>query len=219
MRRGDRRRRIVARVVTMVGQRKVVITAALAVLATACAPRAAGSAPAPVAPRPAAEASREPLESASREPLESAPTEPLEPAPTEPETLGTGETATADPSEAAPPDGDAVATSADAGAPPAPAPPAECSAERWGGWEGTPQCRAAARRQIPGAHRRCQRDDDCVSVAQGCVQHVVHRRYEARYRRWAGPCVGPGDGACGYPSTVVCAQGCCVPDSGLGLPR
>lgn len=196
----------------MVGQREVVITAALAALATACAPRAAGTAPAPVAPRSAAEA--------SPEPLEPAPTEPLEPSPTEPETLGTSETATgADPSEAVVPHADAVPTSADADEPPAPAPPAECSSERWGGWEGNPQCRAAARRQIPGAHRRCQRDDDCVFVAQGCVQHVVNRRYEARYRRWAAPCVGPGDGPCGYPSTVVCAQGCCFADSGLGLPR
>lgn len=92
-----------------------------------------------------------------------------------------------------------------------------CGRERWGGWEGTPACRAAARRTIPGVHRRCESAADCVRLGSSCNPHAVNRRFERRYRRWHGPCVGPGDGACGGPQGVVCSDGCCHPNSGLNL--
>ncbi len=98
----------------------------------------------------------------------------------------------------------------------APAAPRACSAEPWGGWDGTPACRRAARRSIPGPHRRCEDDDDCVLVGSSCDPHGVSARVAARYQRWTGPCAGPGAGGCAGPSRAVCDSGCCVPDY-LGL--
>jgi hypothetical protein len=92
-----------------------------------------------------------------------------------------------------------------------------CGSERWGGWEGTPACRRAARRSIPAAHRRCASDADCVLLGNSCDPHAVSRAHEARYRRWTGPCVPPGAGNCSGPTRATCAHGCCWPTGG-GMP-
>jgi len=89
-------------------------------------------------------------------------------------------------------------------------PPRACESHRWGGWEGDPACRRAARRRIRGADRRCRTQADCVVVGTECDPHGVNRAAAARYRRWLGPCRGPGEGGCGGTRTAVCDDGCCV---------
>ena len=86
-----------------------------------------------------------------------------------------------------------------------------CSAERWDGWEGTPACRQAARRQIDGADRRCQTDADCVLLGSSCEQHGVSSEAAARYRRWRPPCNPPNAGQCSGAQHAVCDHGCCIP--------
>jgi hypothetical protein len=96
-----------------------------------------------------------------------------------------------------------------------------CSADTWGGWDGTPECRRAARRSIPGTHRRCEDDADCALVGSDCDPHGASARVAARYQRWPGPCASPGGGNCAGPRRAVCESGCCVPDHfrrGTGAP-
>lgn len=92
-----------------------------------------------------------------------------------------------------------------------------CSNETWGGWEGTPACRRAARRTVRGVHRGCRTDADCVLLGSSCEKHAVSTRFRRRYERWPSPCTPPGAGQCAGPSRAVCSHGCCYPDMGLGM--
>ncbi len=189
-----------------------------AVALIGCAPRAAES------PR----TTHLGVDSTSRAPddeaVEPEPARPAEPRVEEPVTEPTADEAAPDPGADAPSDPPAAPVT-DAGTPDASTPdagpvarpaPAACSSETWGGWAGTAQCRAASRRRVAGAHRRCETDADCVFVSAGCDPHAVHRRHAARYHRWTGPCTGPGAGACSGPGDAVCDQGCCAASLGLG---
>ncbi|MCB9598241.1 MAG: hypothetical protein H6719_36345 [Sandaracinaceae bacterium] len=188
-----------------------------AVVAVGCAPRPAESArathvdvptpsraPSPVAPEPEAPEPEAPAEPLVEEPV----TEPsVEEADAEPDTPSIP--AEAPVADAGTPDAGRVARPA----------PASCEPETWGGWDGTAQCRASSRRRVAGPHRRCETDAECVFVSEGCHPHAVHRRHAARYRRWSGPCTGPGAGACSGPGDAVCDQGCCVASLGFGRRR
>jgi len=90
-----------------------------------------------------------------------------------------------------------------------PQPQRACASVPWGGYTGTAQCRGFARRQVRGAHRRCETNEDCVMVGAVCEEHGVNRRFAARYRRWAEPCDDPSAGQCMDTFATTCSMGCC----------
>lgn len=89
-------------------------------------------------------------------------------------------------------------------------PAATCADERWGGWAGSPACARTAARVIPGAHRVCTADKDCVNVATACDPHAVSRRSLDAYGRVELPCTDPASGPCRPVSEPRCESGCCV---------
>ena len=93
---------------------------------------------------------------------------------------------------------------------PALGPVSTCADERWGGWAGSPACARNAARVIPGAHRACTADKDCVNVGTGCDPHAVSRGSLDAYGRVELPCADPASGPCKPVSEPRCESGCCV---------
>jgi len=91
-------------------------------------------------------------------------------------------------------------------------PPSKCTAERWGGWSGTAVCARAASRELPGAHRECTADADCIRVGNDCAPHAVNREASATYQRIPKDCTDPAAGPCAPPRGARCDAGCCVVD-------
>jgi tetratricopeptide (TPR) repeat protein len=89
-------------------------------------------------------------------------------------------------------------------------PAAQCADEKWGGWAGSATCARTAARIIPGAHRACTADKDCVNVATACDPHAVARGSLDAYGRVELPCTDPASGPCKPVSEPRCESGCCV---------
>ncbi len=93
---------------------------------------------------------------------------------------------------------------------PALGPAATCTDQKWGGWAGSPACAKTAARVVPGAHRACAADKDCVKVGTDCSPHAVSIGSLDAYGRVEVPCANPAAGPCAPVSAPRCESGCCV---------
>ncbi|NUP14107.1 MAG: tetratricopeptide repeat protein [Polyangiaceae bacterium] len=93
---------------------------------------------------------------------------------------------------------------------PALGPASACTDEDWGGWGGDAQCAPISRLVLPGAHRECTSNSDCVRVGSDCAPHAVSISSKATYGRIPPPCADPKAGQCAPRPKVACDRGCCV---------
>lgn len=94
---------------------------------------------------------------------------------------------------------------------PASAQSSACGDVAWGGWSGSPSCRALSERVIPGTDRSCRQDADCATVHAGasCREQAVRRERAAAYEAMPAACTDPAGGPC-PPRHAACVDGCCV---------
>lgn len=93
---------------------------------------------------------------------------------------------------------------------PALGPASTCSGERWGGWAGNDSCASIAKLIVPGAHRECRSDADCVRAGTDCAPHAVSKSSREGYGSVPLACTDSAAAPCASRPNVACDGGCCV---------